>query len=213
MRRIAFYGGSFDPVHLGHVEIARALLDQFRLDRFVFIPAFHAPHKVRLKPTSAYDRYSMLCLATKDEEQMEVSRIEIEQPEKPFSVETLPRLNTMYPRDKLFFVMGADSWRDIKTWREWETVLGLTNHIVITRPGVEISFDHVTHPVRERIVDLRGGVKFTEGHYQAIYFTDAVNLDISATVIRRQIRDGSDGWKQQTPHEVAKYIEKYQIYT
>ena len=66
MKRIAFYGGSFDPVHRGHLAVANALLDQFELDEFVFIPAFHAPHKLRTEPTSAYDRFAMLCLITQN---------------------------------------------------------------------------------------------------------------------------------------------------
>ncbi len=210
--RIGLYGGTFDPVHAGHLAIARALVRQFVLDRFVFIPAFHAPHKVRLEPTSAYDRYGMLCLATQDDERLAVSRAEIEQPDKPFSVETIPRLQAAYPGDKLFFVMGADSWRDIKTWREWQTVLGSINHIVITRPGFEIEADHVTSEISEKIVDLRKGT-FEEREEQSIYFTDAVNIDVSSTHIREQIRAGYDDWTHQLPAAVAKYIEKYQIYT
>ena len=99
-RRVAFFGGSFDPVHNGHFAIAKALLEQFSLDSFVFIPAFHAPHKVRLTPTSAYDRYAMLCLATDDERKMSVSRIEIEVPDRPYSVETMPRLIEMFSNDE-----------------------------------------------------------------------------------------------------------------
>ncbi|MBK6722263.1 MAG: nicotinate-nicotinamide nucleotide adenylyltransferase [Acidobacteria bacterium] len=119
-KKIAFYGGSFDPVHRGHLAIGDALLSQFGLDEFVFIPAFHAPHKRRTKPTSAYDRYAMLCLATQGREDISVSRMEFDMPERPFSIETLGRLNEIYPNDQIFFVMGADSWMDIRTWREWE---------------------------------------------------------------------------------------------
>ena len=92
MKRIAYYGGSFDPVHNGHVAIAKALTGQFELDEFVFIPAFHAPHKVRLTPTSAYDRYAMLCIVTQNEPSVRVSKMEIEMPERPYSVETLGRI-------------------------------------------------------------------------------------------------------------------------
>src|SRR5438445_2085904 len=154
-RRIAFYGGSFDPVHRGHLAVAQALLEQFELDEFVFIPAFHAPHKVRLKPTSAYDRYAMLCLVTENEPNMSVSKMEVEMPDRPYSVQTLRQLNVERPDDEIFFVMGADSWMDIRTWREWETVLTMTNIIVVTRPDVEIGFDHVTDEICSRIVDLR----------------------------------------------------------
>jgi len=147
MKKIAFYGGSFDPPHRGHLAIANALLGRFELDEFVFIPAFHAPHKARLKPTSAYDRYAMLCLITQNEPKISVSKMEIEMPERPYSVQTLRRLYAERPDDEIFFVMGADSWMDILTWREWEKVLTMTNIIVVTLPDVEIGFDHVTDEI------------------------------------------------------------------
>lgn len=212
--RIAFYGGSFDPPHRGHLAIGATLLDQFSLDRFVFVPAFHAPHKIRLKPTSAYDRHAMLCLATEHDPQLLVSRIEIESPERPYSIETLTRLKHDMPHDEIFFVMGSDSWMDIRTWREWESVLSITNHIVVTRPGYEIGFDHVTTEAHDRIVDLRrnsnANVDFDKG---GIFITDAVNMNVSATAIRYAIREGCDDWRADVTGEVANYIEKYQIYS
>src|SRR5437762_4886414 len=184
MKRLAFYGGSFDPVHNGHMAIARALLSRFELDEFVFIPAFHAPHKRRSEPTSAYDRYAMLCLATQNEPNVYVSKMEIQMPERPFSVETLSRLHEQFPEDQIFFVMGADSWMEITAWREWEKVLTLTNHIVVTRPGVDLGFDNVTDDIRKNIVDLRGNEQRTANHGRRIFITDVVNLNISATETR-----------------------------
>ncbi|HEY2847662.1 MAG TPA: nicotinate-nucleotide adenylyltransferase [Pyrinomonadaceae bacterium] len=213
--KIAFYGGSFDPPHLGHMAVADALLKQFELDEFVFLPAFHAPHKKGRQPTPAYDRYAMLCLATQYMNQVSVSRIEIEMPEKPYSYETLGRITELLPRAEIYFVMGADSWDEITTWREWEEVLSLSNHIVITRPGFPIRFDHVTDEIRERIVDLRDGKEYEpkadDGRY-LIYITDAVSIDISATDIRKRVREDGDTWRREVPKEVANYIEKYQIY-
>jgi len=216
MKKIAFYGGSFDPPHRGHLAIANALLGQFELDEFVFIPAFHAPHKARLKPTSAYDRYAMLCLITQSEPKISVSKMEIEMPEQPYSVQTLRRLNAELPDDEIFFVMGADSWMDILTWREWEKVLTMTNIIVVTRPDVEIGFDHVTDEIRNRVIDLRTrptDERSTTNNEASIFVTDAVNLDISATEIRRKMRDKDPSWREDVPAEVANYVEKYQIYS
>ncbi len=219
MKRIAFYGGSFDPPHSGHLAIAHALLDQFGLDAFVFIPAFQAPHKARLKPTSAYDRYAMLCLATQNVANITVSRMEIEVPDRPYSVETLSQILEQIPDDEIYFVIGADSWRDILTWREWEKVLTMVNIIVVTRPGVEIGFDHVTDEIRERIVDLRNGSEpgaIATGFpakAASVFITDAVNMNISATEIRRKIRENDPTWHEDVTTEVANYIEKYQIYS
>lgn len=215
MKRIAFYGGSFDPVHIGHLTIARELIKHFSLDEFVFVPAFHAPHKLDRKPTSAFHRFALLCIATNDDPNIKVSKIEIELPERPYTVETLPRLKSEYPNDEIFFVMGADAWQDILTWREWERVLMMTNHIVVTRPLYDIDFSHVTDAVRDRIVDLRGQdspYPFPAPDGQNIYITDAVNMEVSATAIRRSVRDGLPNWRGELSDEVAKYIEKYQIY-
>jgi nicotinate-nucleotide adenylyltransferase len=210
MRRLAFYGGTFDPPHRGHLAIAEALLTEFELDEFVFLPAFHAPHKVRSKPTSAYDRFAMLCLTTAESENISVSKLEIDLPEKPFTVETLPRVKERYPDDRIFFVMGADSWRDILTWREWERVLLLTDHIVVSRPGVDLTTDHVSEKIRERIVNKKVGAPV--GIRPNIFFSDAVKVDVSATDIRKRINEGDASWRTDVPLPVANYIEKYQIY-
>lgn len=225
MKRIAFYGGSFDPPHIGHLEIARKLIEQFSLDEFVFIPAFHAPHKKDRKPTSAFHRFAMLALATKDLADVTVSKMELELPEKPYTVETLSRLKNELTETEIFFVMGADSWQDILTWREWETVLTMVNIIVVTRPDYEIGFSHVTDAVRERIVDLRGEEeKRRKGEEEKekkseipnpesrIFITDSVQIDVSATEIRQRIKENTDGWQKDVPNEVAKYLEKYELY-
>lgn len=212
IRRVAFYGGSFDPVHLGHMTIAERLTADFALDEFIFIPAFHAPHKPERRPTSAFHRYAMLCLATIENAAFKVSTMELDLPEKPYTVETLERLNTDMPDAQIFFVMGSDSWRDILTWREWEKVLRMSNHIVVTRPGFEIGFSHVTEEIRSRIVDLRTPNTKITGGGNKIYITDAVEMDISATAIRQSIRDDSPDSHKFLPGDVANYIEKYQIY-
>jgi len=226
MKKIAFYGGSFDPVHNGHILIAQQLLELFSLDEFVFIPAFHAPHKRRNKPTSAFHRFAMLCLATADMPLASVSTMELEMPERPYTIETLTWLNEELPDSQIFFVMGADSWQDITTWHEWQSVLKASNHIVVTRPGVQIGISHVPDEIRQRIVDLRlesekvGTGDRARLHFASnahadrhIYITDAVETDISATSIRTKIREGDESWRADVPAEVAKYIEKYQIYS
>jgi nicotinate-nucleotide adenylyltransferase len=213
MVKIAFYGGSFDPPHYGHLAVARGLLRQFNLDEFVFMPAFHAPHKKRSEPTSPFDRYAMLSLMTVNESTISISKTEIEQPSPAYTVDTLMRLKSMLKDVQIFFVMGADSWSQIRTWREWESVLTLTDQIVVTRPSYPIGVEHVTREIRERIIDLREpDVEIPDDGRKHIYFSDAADVDISATDIRRKVRQGDDTWQAQVPAEVAKYIQKYQIY-
>lgn len=212
-RRIGVYGGSFDPVHHGHLAIASSVADLFSLDASLLIPAFHAPHKRRKFPTPAMDRYAMLCLATNEFPLLFVSKMEIDVPDKPFSVQTLERLKTELPNSEIFFVMGADSFMEIDTWHRWEEVLMMTSHVVVTRRGINISFDHLTPKIRERIVDLRGRAGELASHGKDhVYITDIVNADVSAAGIRQMIRDGNAGWRRDLPEEVANYIEKYQIY-
>ena len=227
MKRIAFYGGSFDPLHNGHLTIARALVEQFELDRFVFIPAFHAPHKNK-RPTSALHRYAMLAVATNDEARIGISKMELDAPERPYTFETLTRLKTELADAQIFFVMGADSWEEITTWREWEKVLSLADIIVVTRPDYEISFDHVGEKFQAKIVDLRSGKQFRIPNSEfresvdnqlstivdsRIFITDAVCLDVSATEIRLKIKENNVDWRKDVPPPVAKYIEKYELYS
>jgi nicotinate-nucleotide adenylyltransferase len=214
MNRIAYFGGTFDPVHNGHLSIARSLVTLFRLERFFFLPAFHAPHKPDRPLTSEYHRHAMLCLATQSESNIAVSTLELEKREKRYTIDTLPELHSLHPRARVFFVMGADSWTDIRTWRDWEKVLLMSDHVVVTRPGYETNFDHVTDAVRERIIDLRSKT-FNEAAAvggKHVYITDAVLYDASATELREDLSDGHLERDNDIPVEVAKYIEKYELY-
>ena len=215
MKRVAVFGGTFDPVHNGHLSIARNLIELFKLDLFVFIPAFHAPHKPDRKPTSAFHRFAMLTLASRGLDKVVVSTLELEKGKPRYSVETIPELKQIYVDAKLFFVIGADSWMDIRTWRNWDDVLTMTNHIVVSRPGYEIDTNHVTDEIRERIVDLRGRqseIETIERSQDSIYVTDAVYFVTSATELRADLNDGKLDRVDDVPVEVAKYIEKYDLY-
>jgi nicotinate-nucleotide adenylyltransferase len=216
-KRIALYGGTFDPVHAGHLSVARKLLKLFALDEVLFIPAHIAPHKRNAAVTPPLHRYAMLALATQSEEALRISSIELDAPERPYTFETLARLQAD-EATQLFFVMGADSWAEITTWREWERVLMMTNHIVVTRPGYEPGTEHVTEAVRERIVDVRGldaaeiASRVDALGGAKIYVTDAVFMDVSATEIRKSIDEGNEIWLSLVPEAVADYIGKYKLY-
>lgn len=220
MKRIALYGGTFDPVHTGHLAVAQALSKLFALDEVLFIPAAHAPHKRVSKVTPAIHRYAMLALATQGEPSLRVSTVEIDAPERPYTFETLARMRESLGNEaQLFFVMGADSWMEITTWREWERVLALSNHIVAVRPGYELSAEHVAPAIRERVVDLRGmdsehaARELDNDDGAKIYVTDAVSIDVSATMIRQAVREGRDAdWLELVTPPVADYIRKYELY-
>jgi len=221
MKNVAYYGGTFDPVHRGHILVADGVLRLFGLDSVKFLPAFHAPHKPDSVPTSAFHRFAMLALATHEFPDISVSTLELEHGKKRYTIETLAELREKYSDERQVFIMGADSWMDILTWRDWEKVLLMSDHIVATRPGYNISFDHVSDKARKRIVDVRGfnaaearkAFDLSRPEPHSIFVTDVVEHNISATEIRIDASDGKIDLIDDVPAEVAKYIEKYELYT
>jgi nicotinate-nucleotide adenylyltransferase len=202
------------------LTVARELLKLFALDAALFIPAHVAPHKRQASVTAPLHRYAMLVLATQGEAGFQVSSVELDAPERPYTFETLSRMRESLGNDaQLFFVMGADSWMEITTWREWERVLASSNHIVVTRPGYELSAEHMTPDVRERIVDLRSkrkeeaALEIDKSDDARVYVTDAVQMDVSATMIRQAVKEGREkDWLQHVQPAVADYIRKYGLY-
>ena len=190
------YGGTFDPVHVGHVEIARRVSELFEIDRVIFIPAQTAPHKIGRPVTEPIHRYAMLALATQDDPRLVVSTFELDDPDRRYTVDTVEHFQReLGDSTELFFIMGADSWSEITTWREWERLLTMTNHIVVTRPGYEPSTAHVG------------------AHARRVAFTDVVMNDVSATTIRRLASEGRlDELVDLVPGPVLGYIGKYGIY-
>jgi nicotinate-nucleotide adenylyltransferase len=192
-QRIALYGGTFDPIHLGHLEIARKVLELFEIEKVLFVPAQIAPHKVGRSVTEPIHRYAMLALATQHDPQLSISTFELDAPDRRYTVDTVAHFQkTFGDETELFFIMGADSWSEIQTWREWERLLTMVNHIVVTRPG----YDVAAAPPGARVL-----------------FTDAVMNSASATGIRRLAREGRmDELAGLVPEPVAEYIRKYEIY-
>jgi len=212
-RRIALYGGTFDPVHLGHLEVARKVCKLFEIEKVLFLPAQVAPHKLGKTVTDPIHRYAMLALATQDEPKLAVSAFEIEAANRRYTVDTLDHfLRTLGDTSDLFFIMGADSWVEITTWRDWKRLLTMVNHIVVTRPGYELIGPA---EVSDRIVDLRSNDKqvVPDEQGQKIYLTDVVMKDVSATRVRSLASTGLyDELATLLSPPVVKYIEKYGIY-
>ncbi len=215
-KRIAIYGGTFDPVHAGHLEIARRVLQLFEIDKFLFVPAWVAPHKLDRDVSPALHRYAMLTLATKADPRLYVSSFELDAPGRQYTVDTLSHFRSQYGESAdLFFVMGADSWAEITTWREWRRLLTLANLIVVTRPGYEITIADVGEEVSQSVVDLRGhgGREAIEPGARKVFVTDTVMLDVSASAIRRVAGENeTEKLDRLVPPEVAEYIRKYRLY-
>jgi len=211
MRRVAIYGGTFDPVHNGHVEVARQVLKVFELDEVSFVPACVPPHKRSANITSAFHRFAMLALATEADQRLLVSTIELDAPERPYAVDTVGRMKR--EDERLFFLIGSDSWAEIKTWYEWQKLLTMCDLIVVTRPGYEIDSHNgidcidVRGTARDEVADLLGR------ETTRVFITDAAMVDVSATKIRAAVRSGDrESLEAMVPPAVANYIEKYGLY-
>jgi nicotinate-nucleotide adenylyltransferase len=216
-QRIALYGGTFDPIHLGHLDVARRVAELFEIERILFVPAQIAPHKIARPVTAPIHRYAMLALATQNDERLKISTFELDAADRRYTVDTVEHFQQSFGSSvQLFFIMGADSWSEITTWRQWERLLTMSNHIVVTRPGYDI--EDIPVAIRDRIVDLRSVMSVERElarsvNQPRIYLTDVVNTDVSATSIRRVASQGRiDELKTLVTEPVAEYIKKYGIY-
>ena len=215
-RRAAIYGGTFDPVHNGHLKVARRVQRLFGLDEMIFVPACVPPHKRNSGITSAFHRFAMLALATENDDRLRVSTIELDQPDRPYAVDTVARMKERQGSDcRLFFVMGADSWAEITTWREWQRLLTMCDHIVVTRPGFEVD----VKSSGAAVADIRGKsddeiqAAVAESTTPRVFVTDTVCEDVSATAIRAAARNGRrEELSKLVPPEVALHVEKYGLY-
>lgn len=216
LRRVAIYGGTFDPVHNGHIEVARQALRLFELDRVLFVPAWLPPHKTGI--SSAFHRFAMLSLATEHEPLLCLSTIELDEPDRPYAVDTIERMQQEIGQDgHLFFMIGADSWSEITTWHEWQRLLKMCDLIVVTRPGYELNGSVPTGTAK--VVDVRGlsrqeiSTLASSDKGTRIFLSDAAMVDVSATRIREAARL-RDTYKLRlmVPAPVANHIEKYELY-
>jgi nicotinate-nucleotide adenylyltransferase len=218
-QRVAIFGGTFDPIHNGHYRVAESVLAAFAMDRLYFVPAFVPPHKRGQTLSSPYHRLAMLVLATFDSPRMFVSTVELDSPTRPYTIETLQRLQADRPEWRLFFVMGADSFSDVTSWYEYRRILSDYDIIVATRPGyndevmVSEQVARLDSQLQARVIDLRRGMLPSDEHLNMphIYLTDYAVVDVSATTLREIAAKGGK-IDELVPPAVAAYIIKYGLY-
>jgi nicotinate-nucleotide adenylyltransferase len=215
-RRIGVYGGTFDPIHNGHLSVAAAVREAFALEQILFVPAFVPPHKRGQRISSSYHRYAMAALATEDAPAMMVSAMELEAPAKPYTIETLHSLQAEQREAQLLFIMGADSFADVTSWHEHERLLSEYDIIVAARPGyckVTDLIEHLAPRLQAQVVNLLGGRRPKKESLTSprIYLTDYVVTDVAATEIREAVSRGR-AINHLVPQAVARYIEKYGLY-
>jgi nicotinate-nucleotide adenylyltransferase len=182
--RLGIFGGSFDPIHHGHLILARAALEELGLERILFIPANMSPHKTETKPATAEDRLAMLQLAIEGEPDFEACDLELHRPPPSYTVETLRELKNRHADDEFTLLIGADNVAKFDTWREQDEIRRLANLAVLDRAGADAPHDW---PVVRRLVD------------------------ISSTDIRARVADGRS-IRYLTPDKVCDYIAAHGLY-
>jgi nicotinate-nucleotide adenylyltransferase len=191
----------------------------FAMERLIFVPAYVPPHKRGQTLSSPYHRLAMLVLATFDSPRMFVSTVELDSPTRPYTIETLQRLQLERPEWRLFFVMGADSFRDVTSWYEYERIVSEYDVIVATRPGysdgdnIAADISRLAPRLQARVIDLRCGQLPSEAQFKMphIYLTDYAEVDVSATTLREMAANGGKIDELVCP-AVAGYIIKYGLY-
>jgi len=218
LRRAAIFGGTFDPIHNGHLQVARRVQNLFAINQLVFIPACVPPHKRNASIASAFHRFAMLALATETDAAFKISTIELDNPDRPYAVETISKMQAEFGSQwRVFFIMGADSWSELTMWHEWQRLLAMCSPIVVTRPGHDV--DKAEAAGASQICDVRGlnaseiSAALDHNDEPRTFFTDAAMTDISATAIRTAARAGDhQTLRAMVPQSVADYIEKHRLY-
>jgi nicotinate-nucleotide adenylyltransferase len=191
MRRIGVMGGTFDPVHHGHLVAASEVAHDFALDEVVFVPTGQPYQKDYRHVSPAEDRYLMTVIATAENPQFSVSRIDIDRGGPTYTVDTLRDLRALNPDADLFFITGADALGQILTWRDSEELFSLAHFIGCTRPG---------HQLTDRGLP-EGGVSLVE----------VPALAISSTDCRARVAKSDPIW-YMVPDGVVRYIDKRELY-
>lgn len=200
IRRIGILGGTFDPVHYGHLIMAELARENFALDKVLFIPSGNPPHKSSIKVTQAEQRYAMVCKAIESNGFFEPRRTEIDRTGYTYTVDTLKQLKQFNGEEnELYFVIGADVVFDLLNWRSAEEVFQLCRFIAVLRPGYENDSFH-------RQVEY-----LLKTHSAVIYTMTMPQLEISSTMIREKVEQGKS-IKYLVPDSVEEYIIREGLY-
>lgn len=187
--RIGILGGTFDPIHKGHLALAEAAAEQLKLDSLYFIPTYQHPLEQKGSTTPAEDRLKMVELAIQGKSKFKVSDCEVKRQGVSYTVDTLQQFRDQFPKpNELFFITGGDWGKNLDQWREIDTVFNLAHFVVASRPGFNL--------------------QNLPKHVDVLNF---VPLDISSTEARDQIKKGTVP-KEMIPENVLTYIKQHRLY-
>jgi nicotinate-nucleotide adenylyltransferase len=208
------FGGTFDPIHFGHLRAAEEMMEIFQLNRIIFVPSSRPPHKLEAEITSFYHREQMVRMSIEGNVNFSFSEVENLRAGKSYSVETVEYILNKYMENlELYFIVGQDAFEAVTTWKEWEKLLLLCNFAIMTRPGYKnkgldniLTKAFAARFVYDKEVDgFKGPTKHT------IYFRNTTFLDISSSHIRSMAKTGNSV-RYLTPDNVRQYIAKNGLY-
>ncbi|SHH73992.1 nicotinate-nucleotide adenylyltransferase [Desulfosporosinus lacus] len=200
VNRLGIMGGTFDPIHYGHLVAAEMARAEFKLSKVLFIPTGTPPHKDRKDISAAEMRYEMVKLAIHDNPAFDISRVEIEREGPSYTVETLRVLRRDWPDHELYFITGSDALLEIFSWREAEEIFRLVQYIGAARPGFDAS---------DFFLKVQQEHPETQGK---IHYLEVPALAISSTDIRARVRRG-EPIRYLLPETVRLYLEQHRLYS
>lgn len=216
-QKIGVLGGTFNPIHYGHLAAAEEVRDRLKLDRVLFIPSFFPPHKHEEDMPSAVQRLEMVRLATSGNPSFKPSDIEIKRGGRSYTIDTIETLRQAYPGSELSFITGLDSFLDIRTWNQWDRLLTLCCFVVISRPGyrfADLMKMDFLKSAEDELAKLDQG-DLTHAVVRSGTFTICLEMvplyDISSTDIRKRVQSGAS-IKYLLPDAVETYIINNKLY-
>ena len=195
MNKIGIMGGTFDPIHHGHLVAASEAAYRFDLDKVIFVPTGQPWQKADRDVTDAEHRYLMTMVATASNPRFTVSRVDIDRVGPTYTIDTLRDIREFYPEAELYFITGADALASIMSWRDWEEMLAMAHFVGVTRPGYPLTRDMVPEDQRDNIELI-----------------DIPAMAISSTDCRERARGGEPVW-YLVPDGVVQYIAKNHLYS
>lgn len=191
-KRLGILGGTFDPIHSGHLILAEQLKDELKLKKVIFIPSANPPHKVNHPISPAKDRMKMVKMAIRDNPDFLISDIELKRKGKSYTIDTLTRFVKLYKDSELFFLLGSDAIDELSTWKEPDKIFQKVKVVIALRPGFDMIDPKNRFVKKSHLMHING-------------------LNISSSLIREKIRKGKS-IRYLVPPGIEKFIQSKKLY-